>query len=74
MNLSGVLVIGGYEAFISVYELNEARSKHPEFKIPMLCVPATISNNVPGTDFSLGADTSLNEITQVNILEILLTY
>ena len=26
---------------------------------------STILNNVPGTDFSLGADTALNEITEI---------
>jgi len=31
----------------------------------LLCIPATISNNVPGTDFSLGCDTALNEITEI---------
>ena len=45
--------------------LAEARDKHPEFCIPMAIVPSTISNNVPGTDFTLGADTALNEITEV---------
>lgn len=43
----------------------EGRSKYPELCIPMCVVPATISNNVPGTDFSLGADTALNEITEI---------
>ncbi len=45
----------------------EARDKHPEFQIPLICVPATISNNVPGTEFSIGADTALNEIVNVRI-------
>merc|ERR1719481_2430108 len=31
----------------------------------MVVLPATISNNVPGTDFSIGADTALNEITEI---------
>lgn len=43
----------------------EARGKYGEFCIPMTVIPATISNNVPGTDFSLGADTALNEIADV---------
>jgi 6-phosphofructokinase 1 len=43
----------------------EGRSKHPEFCIPIAVIPATISNNVPGTEFSLGCDTALNEITEV---------
>jgi len=45
----------------------EARSKHPEFQIPLICIPATISNNVPGTEFSIGADTALNEIVRVRL-------
>ena len=31
----------------------------------MCMLPATISNNVPGTDHSIGADTSLNAIVEV---------
>jgi 6-phosphofructokinase 1 len=44
----------------------EARDKYDAFCIPIVVVPCTISNNVPGTDFSLGADTALNEITDVS--------
>ena len=61
----GLVVIGGFEAFQSVLMLYEAREKFPEFRIPMVVLPATISNNVPGTDFSLGADTAVNEITEI---------
>lgn len=31
----------------------------------MVVLPATISNNVPGSDFSIGSDTALNEITEI---------
>ncbi|KAK4468234.1 hypothetical protein MN116_008390 [Schistosoma mekongi] len=65
LHLSGLLVIGGFEAYECMIELVEGRSSHPELCIPMVMVPATISNNVPGTDFSLGCDTALNEITSV---------
>lgn len=34
----------------------------------MVIIPATISNNVPGTDLSLGVDTALNVITEVSLL------
>ena len=30
-----------------------------------MVIPGTISNNVPGTEFSLGCDTALNEITEI---------
>ena len=45
--------------------MSEARDAYPAFCIPMVVLPATISNNVPGTDFSLGADTAVNEITEI---------
>lgn len=47
--------------------MTEARDKFDAFCIPMVVIPCTISNNMPGTDFSLGADTSLNEIADVSI-------
>ncbi|KAL7055378.1 hypothetical protein AAHC03_022988 [Spirometra sp. Aus1] len=61
--INGLMVIGGFEAFECMLELDEGRKQFKELCIPMVMIPATISNNVPGTDFSLGADTALNEIT-----------
>jgi 6-phosphofructokinase 1 len=53
------------QGFRSVLTMAEHREKYPEFCIPMTVIPATINNDVPGTDFSLGADTSINEISEV---------
>ncbi|KAI5640570.1 phosphofructokinase domain-containing protein [Phthorimaea operculella] len=64
-NIQGLMIIGGFEAYQAGLELYESRGQFPEFCIPLVVVPATISNNVPGTDFSLGADTALNEITEI---------
>ena len=55
------------KAYNAVLELVEARDKFPAFRIPMVIIPATISNNVPGTDLSLGVDTALNVITEVRL-------
>jgi len=63
--VQGLVVIGGFEAFHSVLQLSENRDKYKAFRIPMVVLPATISNNVPGTDFSVGGDTALNEITEI---------
>uniref|UniRef100_UPI00398EA3F4 ATP-dependent 6-phosphofructokinase, platelet type-like isoform X4 n=1 Tax=Pristiophorus japonicus TaxID=55135 RepID=UPI00398EA3F4 len=62
-NISALLLIGGFEAYLGLLELSAARAKYDEFCIPMVMVPATVSNNVPGSDFSIGADTALNAIT-----------
>jgi len=45
----------------------DAREKYPELCIPITMIPATISNNVPGTDFTLGTDTALNAICDVSL-------
>nr|CAD7420129.1 unnamed protein product [Timema poppensis] len=34
-------------------------------KIPLVVIPATISNRVPGTELTIGADTCVNDITEV---------
>lgn len=59
-----LMIIGGYEGFASLGQLYKGRANYPAFRIPMICLPATISNNVPGTDFSLGSDTCLNALIQ----------
>ena len=60
--LEALLVIGGWEAYESVNRLFEERSNYPAFMIPMVCLPATIDNNVPGSELSIGSDTALNSI------------
>uniref|UniRef100_A0A3P8PMY9 ATP-dependent 6-phosphofructokinase n=1 Tax=Astatotilapia calliptera TaxID=8154 RepID=A0A3P8PMY9_ASTCA len=64
-NINALLIIGGFEAFESLLQLYEARANYEEFCIPMCILPATISNNVPGTDLSIGADTALNAIVEL---------
>ena len=43
--------------------LDAAREQYSELAIPVVCVPATIDNNLPGAELSIGADTALNTIT-----------
>lgn len=60
--IQGLLIIGGFEAYHSLIVLEENRELYTAFRIPLLGVAATISNNVPGTETSLGCDTALNTI------------
>jgi 6-phosphofructokinase 1 len=62
--IHGMLIIGGWNAYESVYKLLSERTNFPAFNIPMICLPASINNNLPGTEFSIGADTALNNIVQ----------
>lgn len=55
-----------FQAFSGGLELVQGREKYEELCIPMVVLPATVSNNVPGSDFSIGADTALNTITTVS--------
>lgn len=57
-----LFLIGGFEAFTAASEIRKGRDKYPAFRIPLLVLPATVSNNVPGTEYSLGSDTCLNTL------------
>ncbi|NXP39106.1 PFKAM protein, partial [Leiothrix lutea] len=61
--IHALIIIGGFEAFMGGLELVEGRARFEELCIPLCIIPATVSNNVPGSDFSIGADTALNTIT-----------
>jgi len=56
------MMIGGFEAFNALLIMEEGRKYYPAFHVPMVHLPATISNNVPMTEYSLGSDTCLNAL------------
>lgn len=58
--IDALLVIGGLNAYEAVYSMVKERDRYPAFNIPIMLVPATIDNNLPGSDLSIGADTALN--------------
>jgi len=64
-NIGGLLVIGGWTAYEAAYKLYSERGTFPAFSIPIICLPATIDNNLPGSELSIGADTALNTIVEV---------
>ncbi len=60
--IQGLLVIGGWSAYEGAYHLYLERDNYPAFNIPIICLPASINNNLPGSELSIGADTALNNI------------
>jgi len=42
--------------------LHSNRKKYPPLDIPIVCMPVTINNDVPGTELTVGSDTALNSI------------
>jgi len=57
-------MIGGWTGYQAAHKLYEARRMFPAFNIPIICMPASINNNLPGSELSIGADTALNNIVQ----------
>lgn len=55
--IKGVVVIGGDGSFKGAQELTK-------LGIPCSCVPATIDNDIMGTQFTIGFDTALNTVIE----------
>ena len=64
-NIQGLLMIGGWAGYQAAYRLLSGRDKFPAFNIPIVCLPASTGNNLPGSEISIGADTALNSIVEV---------
>jgi len=62
--IDAILVIGGESGYDSVSEMFDRQNEFPNFRIPIVCLPATIDNDRPGSELSIGADTALNSIIQ----------
>ncbi|GAA5953091.1 hypothetical protein JCM3765_007405 [Sporobolomyces pararoseus] len=62
--IDSLLIIGGFEAMVAVNQLEKARDSYKALKIPLVHLPATISNNVPITEWSIGSDTSINVLVE----------
>ncbi|MEW6771013.1 MAG: 6-phosphofructokinase [Bacillota bacterium] len=56
VGMDGLVVIGGDGSFRGAFAL------HQETGLPVVCIPATIDNDIPGTDYSIGFDTAVNTV------------
>lgn len=56
VGVDGLVVIGGDGSFRGALAL------HEEAGVPVVCVPATIDNDIPGTDYAIGFDTAVNNV------------
>lgn len=59
-HIDGLIVIGGFNAYLGAHTLIKERDRYPAFNIPIVCVPASIDNNLPGSELSIGTDTAVN--------------
>ncbi len=60
--IDGLLMAGGWAGYEAAYELHRHRQQYSALDIPIVCMPMTINNDVPGTELSIGSDTALNSI------------
>lgn len=52
-NVDGLVIIGGFMAFESALILQQNRSEYTCLSIPIVVIPATISNNCPGVSYTI---------------------
>ncbi len=62
--IDAILMIGGWSGYKSLIHLDDERRNFPAFDIPMICLPASINNNLPGAELNIGSDTALNSIIE----------
>ncbi len=61
-DIRGMIAVGGLSTYLQAQKIMAAREQFRALRIPMILVPATIDNNLPGTEITIGADTALNNI------------
>ena len=61
-DIDGILMIGGWSGYEAACALHSARERIPELDVPITCLPASINNDLPGSELSIGSDTALNAI------------
>jgi 6-phosphofructokinase 1 len=64
LKIDGFLMVGGWSGYDASLRLARKREAFPAFEIPIICLPATINNNLPGSELSVGSDTALNAIVE----------
>jgi 6-phosphofructokinase 1 len=60
--VEGLLMVGGWSGYQAAYTLHAQRDEVPALALPIVCLPASINNDLPGSELSIGADTALNNI------------
>ncbi len=61
--IDALIVIGGLNAYLGVHAITSEKDRYPAFQIPILLIPASIDNNLPGCELAIGTDTAINNAT-----------
>lgn len=54
--VEGIVLIGGNGSFAG------ANAFYDQYSIPVACIPSTIDNDIPGTEYTIGFDTAVNNV------------
>jgi 6-phosphofructokinase 1 len=68
--IDGLVVIGGWSGYVAAHRLAAHLASRAADRgadgaqrvVPIVCVPASINNDLPASDLSIGADTALNSV------------
>ncbi len=60
--ITGMVLVGGMDAYENAAIIKRHQANHTSLSIPIVLIPASINNNLPATEFAIGADTALNNI------------
>jgi len=63
-SIDGILMIGGWAGYQAAHRLHQGAAENVALGLPIVCVPASINNDLPGSELSVGADTALNSIVR----------
>jgi 6-phosphofructokinase 1 len=66
LGIQSLVMIGGWDGYETCISLDKYYQENlsSSAKIAFMMIPASISNNLPGTDYSIGADSALNNIIE----------
>ncbi|SNV19079.1 6-phosphofructokinase [Dermatophilus congolensis] len=59
-DVDALMLIGGYNAYLTAHRMLTESERYPALAIPIMCVPASIDNNLPFSELSIGSDSALN--------------
>ncbi|WP_342372039.1 6-phosphofructokinase [Propioniciclava soli] len=69
--LDALIIIGGFNAYRALTLIHAERKRFPALRLPIVVVPCSIDNNLPGLQMAVGADTALNvAVSSVDLIKM----
>lgn len=63
-HIDTLVMIGGFSGYRACHALSTASERFAAPGLSVLAIPATIDNDLPGTDVTIGSDSALNSIAE----------